>query len=136
MTDVLTPEQRSYNMSRIRAKDTKPELTLRRLLRERGIRNYRIRSDLPGRPDIVFPREKVAVFVDGCFWHMCPICYTEPATRKEFWTKKIEGNVQRDGKVNAELRAAGWTVLRIWEHDVRKDPEKTVSRIISALGRD
>ena len=121
MNDVLTKEQRSYNMSRIRGKNTIPELNLRKALRELGLRNYRVNSELPGTPDIIFPRSKVLVFVDGCFWHKCPLCYREPETRKEFWKHKIESNVDRDRINNELLSGLGWAVLRYWEHGIRKN---------------
>lgn len=133
MTDVLTPEQRKYNMSRIRAKDTSPELKLRRLLWENGIRGYRIHYNLPGKPDIVFTKKKTVIFVDGCFWHKCPECFSEPATRKDFWMKKINSNVDRDKHVNKELERQGWKVIRIWEHEIRKEPEVVVEKIRDLL---
>ena len=122
MTDVLTREQRTRNMSNIRGKNTGPELKLRKLLWSHGIRGYRIHYNLPGKPDIVFTKKKIAIFIDGCFWHKCPICFQEPETRKEFWMKKIQSNVERDDKVNLQLKSDGWTVMRFWEHDVRKNP--------------
>jgi DNA mismatch endonuclease (patch repair protein) len=133
MPDVLTKEQRSYNMSRIRGKNTKAELNLRRILREKGFRGYRIHYHLPGKPDIVFIRQKIAIFIDGCFWHKCPIHFTEPQSNKEFWMKKIDGNVKRDANVNEQLRKEGWTVLRFWEHEVKKEPEVVVLRILNYL---
>jgi DNA mismatch endonuclease (patch repair protein) len=116
MADVLTPEQRRLNMSRIRGKDTIPELVLRRGLHARGLRFRLHRKDLPGRPDIVFPRYRAAVLVHGCFWHGhdCPL-FKWPATRREFWQAKIEGNRARDLRNLAGLAAAGWRVLVVWE---------------------
>ena len=135
MTDVLTPEQRKKNMSRIRGKNTSPELKLRKMLWESGIRGYRVHYKLPGKPDIVFTRKKTAVFVDGCFWHKCPVCFRPPATNEEFWNEKLQKNVERDQRVNRELEELGWTVLRFWEHEVRKTPEDVVARILLALNR-
>lgn len=129
MPDVLTKEQRSYNMSRIRSKDTGAELRLRSMLRERGLRNYRIYYDLPGKPDIVFTKMKLVIFVDGCFWHKCPIDFVMPATRTEFWMKKIESNIRRDKETDEMLRKEGWSVLRFWEHQIRKEPEKVIAVI-------
>jgi len=120
-------------MSRIRAKNTDPEVKLRKLLFAEGFRGYRIHYNLPGKPDIVFKKKKIAIFVDGCFWHKCPVCFQEPETRKEFWMKKIQSNVDRAAKVNEQLRAEGWTVIRIWEHEIRKEPEKAVKKIIEVL---
>lgn len=133
MTDVLTPEQRKLNMSRIRSKDTSPEKKLRQMLRERGVRGYRIHYNLPGKPDIVFVRKKIAIFIDGCFWHKCPVCFREPATRKDFWMKKIQSNVMRDEKINTQLVEQGWHVIRIWEHQIRKEPEKVTASVISLI---
>jgi DNA mismatch endonuclease, patch repair protein len=130
MTDVLTVNQRSYNMSKIRGKNTTPEITVRRELRRLGLRNYRVHTDLKGKPDIVFPVRKLAVFIDGCFWHKCPVDYHTPATRHEFWAKKIDENVARDARVNSLLSKTGWEVVRIWEHEVRRNP-KAVARSIS-----
>ncbi|MHB8163075.1 MAG: very short patch repair endonuclease [Methanoregula sp.] len=133
MTDVLTPSQRKHNMSRIRAKNTGPEIKLRKLLCSQGIRGYRIHYNLPGKPDIVFIKKKIAVFIDGCFWHKCPVDFQEPETRKEFWIKKINSNVERDIKNTRQLQKEGWTVMRFWEHDVRKKPEEIVKKILEFL---
>jgi DNA mismatch endonuclease, patch repair protein len=133
MTDVLTPIERKYNMSRIRGKDTGPEIKLRKLLWSKGIRGYRIHYKLPGKPDIVFTKKKITIFIDGCFWHKCPICFQEPETRKEFWMKKIGTNVERDLKNTKQLKEEGWTVLRFWEHEIRKTPDKVVEKILQYL---
>jgi DNA mismatch endonuclease, patch repair protein len=133
MTDVLTPGQRTFNMSRIRGKNTGPEVKIRKMLFAHGIRGYRIHYDLPGKPDIVFIRKKVVVFIDGCFWHKCPDCFHEPETRKDFWMKKIGSNVARDERNDRQLTKDGWHVLHIWEHEVRKEPEQVVRQIIDLL---
>ena len=133
MTDVLTQEQRKFNMSRIQGKNTGPEVKLRKLLYSKGIRGYRIHYKLPGKPDIVFTKKKIAIFIDGCFWHKCPVCFQEPETRKEFWMKKIQSNIDRDKKVDEKLKNDGWTVIRIWEHEIRKEPENAVKKIITSL---
>lgn len=134
MPDVLTKAQRSYNMSRIRAKDTKAEMKLRMLLRQKGIRSYRLHYDLLGKPDIVFPKKKVAVFVDGCFWHKCPLHFVQPQTRKDFWMRKIESNVTRDRRTDEKLKQDGWFVLRFWEHEIEQCSDKVVSKILVSLG--
>ena len=116
MADVHTRKQRSYNMSRIRGKDTKPEIQLRKGLHARGFR-YRLHSkDLPGRPDIVLPKHNAVVFVNGCFWHghNCPL-FVVPETNTDFWTGKIGGNRQRDQRNREKLRAKGWRVMTVWE---------------------
>jgi DNA mismatch endonuclease, patch repair protein len=133
MTDVLTPAQRKLNMSRIKGKDTSPEIKIRKLLFSKGVRGYRINYKLTGKPDIVFLGKKVAVFIDGCFWHKCPIHFKEPETRKEFWLEKINRNVERDQMINIELKEAGWKVLRIWEHQVRENPDLVVTKIIEQI---
>ena len=133
MADVLTPEQRAYNMSRIRGKNTAPEVKLRKMLFANDIRGYRVHYNLLGRPDIVFIKKKIAIFIDGCFWHKCPVCFQEPETRKEFWMKKIQSNIDRDNKVRGLLKKEGWTVVRIWEHEIRKEPEKAARKIIALL---
>lgn len=133
MTDVLSKKQRSYNMSQIKGKNTKPEILLRKLLGLNNVKGYRIHHELIGKPDIVFPKKKIAVFIDGCFWHKCKKCFVEPETRKKFWIEKINGNVKRDKEVNRVLRKKGWKILRFWEHQVRKSPNKIVSKIIEEL---
>jgi DNA mismatch endonuclease (patch repair protein) len=116
---------RSRNMQANRRTGTKPEVILRTALHRLG---YRYRKDLllrvegvRVRPDIVFTRRKVAVFVDGCFWHACPQHGRQPATNEWYWAPKLERNVNRDSNVNAALRAAGWDVVRIWEHESLDD---------------
>ena len=133
MTDILTPSQRKYNMSRIRGKNTGPEIKLRKLLWTQGVRGYRIHYKLPGKPDIIFTKKKIAIFIDGCFWHKCPVCFQEPETRKEFWMKKIGSNVNRDLKNTLQLQDDGWTVLRFWEHEIRKTPDNVVEKILQYL---
>ena len=119
--DVLTKQQRSYNMSMIRGKNTSPELFVRKAISEKGIRGYRLHYKLQGKPDIVFPRRMIAIFIDGCFWHKCPECFIKPETNKSFWNKKIDSNVKRYNVVNSELKEKGWEIIRIWEHELRKE---------------
>ncbi len=136
MADRVGPETRSRIMRSIRSRGTSPELALESAVREdpRASRFGReSHAALPGTPDMSFPRRKVAVFVDGCFWHGCPSHFSVPSTNPEFWAGKIRGNRARDRRVDRALRSAGWTVLRFWEHRVRKDPGACVTRILSAL---
>jgi DNA mismatch endonuclease (patch repair protein) len=132
MVDVLTPAQRRLNMSRIRSKNTKPELLLRRGLHAIGFRFRLHRKDLPGRPDLVFPARRAVIFVHGCFWHGhdCPL-FRLPATRREFWQAKIDGNRSRDLRDRARLAAGGWRVLTIWECALR-GPGRLSSEIVFA----
>jgi DNA mismatch endonuclease, patch repair protein len=131
--DVLTPTQRSLCMSRIRGKNTKPEIALRTALWSLGLR-YRLHTPLPGRPDIVFSRSRLAVFVDGCFWHGCPEHGVKPKTNSAFWQTKLERNIARDLRTSASLKAAGWTVIRIWEHEICQDISEAVERVLQAIG--
>jgi DNA mismatch endonuclease (patch repair protein) len=132
MTDVLNRKQRSYCMSRIQGKDTGAELQLRKALWNLGIR-YRLRSSLPGRPDVVIVGARVAVFVDGCFWHQCPKHFTMPKSRRRFWATKIQNNRVRDRLVNGMLRKAGWKVIRVWEHEVESHLDFVCKRIASTI---
>ena len=121
MTDVLTPEQRSRCMSAIRSKNTKPEMIVRSVTHCMGYRFRLHRKDLPGKPDLVFPRRRKAIFVHGCFWHQHPNCRfaTRPATRAEFWAEKLDGNVARDEKHITALQELGWKVGVVWECEIR-----------------
>ena len=124
---------RSEQMARIRSRDTRPEVALRRLLWGAGLR-YRLHFSTPvGRPDIVFPGRKVAVFVDGCFWHGCPDHYVRPRSSGEFWAEKLATNVRRDTQQTRRLEEAGWRVCRVWEHEVFEHPKRAVKRIDSAV---
>lgn len=125
---------RSENMSRIRGKDTKPEILLRKALWAKGLR-YRLHFDLPGHPDLVFSKSRLAVFVDGCFWHGCPYHYSAPRTRADFWKSKLRRNVLRDMEVEDRLKAMDWRVLRIWQHEL-KDLGSVMERIIGIMETD
>lgn len=134
MPDVFTPQKRSEVMARIRGKGNKEtELALAVLLRRNRVIGWRRHAAITGRPDFVFRKQKVAVFVDGCFWHCCPKHSNMPANNRAFWERKLAGNRRRDRHVTATLRAAGWSVIRIWEHDIRTRPEICVSRIARAV---
>ena len=118
-------------MSRIRGRDTRPEMLLRKALWHAGYR-YRLRSDLPGSPDLVFPGARLAVFVDGCFWHGCPIHYSAPATRRDFWAAKLRRNVEHDFLVDDSLRDLGWRSFHVWQHEL-KEVGKLVARCAEVL---
>ena len=124
MVDVLTNDQRKYNMSQIKNKNTQPEIKFRKYLLSKGIRGYRIHLKILGKPDIVFSKYKIAVFIDGCFWHKCPKCFIEPETNKDFWMEKINGNVKRDKETNDILTKRGWKVIRFWEHEINNNINK------------
>lgn len=135
MADTLTNERRSWNMSRIRARNTGPELRLRSLLHRSGFRFRLHAKALPGKPDIVLPKFRTAIFVHGCFWHRHPGCRnaTTPSTRREFWQDKFDGNVRRDARNRTDLEAAGWTVLTVWECELKTDAEAIVCRLAREL---
>lgn len=126
------PLTRSEQMSRIRSRDTVPELLLRKAVWALGLR-YRVCVRLPGRPDIVFPRQKLVVFVDGCFWHGCPLHYVRPKSNTSYWSPKIEANIARDRRQEAALEEEGWHVLRLWEHEIEADPEGCARRVALTL---
>jgi len=120
-------------MQAIRAKGNKStELKMVKLFRENNITGWRRHLPLPGKPDFTFRKEKLTLFVDGCFWHRCPKCYREPKTNAEFWKNKIENNVKRDRKVTKELKQAGWSVFRLWECQLKK-PQRFLTRIQKKL---
>jgi DNA mismatch endonuclease (patch repair protein) len=136
--DVFTESKRSEVMSRIRGRGNKQtEVALAKLLRARGIKGWRRHLPVFGRPDFVFRERKVAIFVDGCFWHGCPKHSNMPANNRAFWQKKLTSNRRRDALVTKTLRRQGWRVLRIWEHDLSKDPDHCIERIqfVLSLGR-
>jgi len=134
MTDVFTKEKRSEVMSRIRSRgNLRTELRLIEIMRGAGITGWRRGQPVPGHPDFVFRRERVAVFVDGCFWHGCPKCYRRPKSNRKFWDAKAARNRARDAEVTRTLRRAGWTVVRIWEHALRH-PGRIAWRLGRALG--
>ncbi|MBL8516109.1 MAG: very short patch repair endonuclease [Betaproteobacteria bacterium] len=132
MSDVLTAAQRSLCMSKNRGKNTKLEIQLRHACFAAGLR-HRLHSKLPGRPDFVYPSAGVVVFVDGCFWHGCPEHYIAPAQRADFWKEKRRRNAERDSEVNRQLEELGWTVLRVWEHQIRKSMPSVVEQIRNAV---
>lgn len=125
MSDVHTPEQRSRNMAAIKGKNTKPEVRVRSLLHSLGYRFRLHRKDLPGKPDIVLPKHRTAIFVHGCFWHShdCRWGSVVPKTRPDFWAEKRRGNVDRDTKNAEALRASGWKVISVWECETRTEQE-------------
>jgi DNA mismatch endonuclease (patch repair protein) len=132
MADVFSKAKRSRVMSRIRSRGNKDtELRLIAILRRYRVVGWRRGQKLIGNPDFVFRNEKVAVFVDGCFWHGCPRCYRAPTSNEGYWTTKHARNRLRDKKVSRGLRRLGWRVVRIWEHQLRK-PESALKRILRA----
>ena len=121
MADVHSPETRSYNMSRIRGKDTKPEELVRKYLFSKGFRYRKNVTSLPGKPDIVLPKYKTCIFVNGCFWHGHKGCkyFVWPKSNLDFWKEKIEGNILRDQKNKSQLLKDCWTVITVWECELK-----------------
>lgn len=133
MADVFTKAKRSAVMSRIRGRGNKDtELALITLLRRHRVTGWRRNQNVFGKPDFLFRRNRLALFVDGCFWHGCPKHCKIPAGNRAFWKKKFTANKTRDRRVNRELRKLGWRVIRIWEHDLAKRGEACIRKIQAA----
>ena len=137
MTDIFDRRKRSEIMSRIRGRDTEPEMVVRRIAHGLGFRFRLHRKDLPGSPDLVFPRHRAVIMVHGCFWHRHPGCKyaTCPKTRIRFWEDKFAGNVVRDQRNEEALHERGWRVMVIWECETR-DRKAVATRIEELLGKD
>jgi DNA mismatch endonuclease (patch repair protein) len=124
-------------MAAIRSRGNKAtELILAKLFRAAGVKGWRRHAAIPGRPDFVFAKQRVAVFVDGCFWHGCAKHCRMPASNRKYWAAKIERNMQRDRATRKTLRKKGWTVLRVWEHELKRRPHNLLRRVDKALNAD
>ena len=136
--DVHSKEVRSYNMSRIKEKDTKPEETVRKYLFSQGFRYRKNDKRLPGTPDIVLPKYKTAIFVNGCFWHGHEGCkyFVWPKNNAEFWHKKIRDNIFRDQRKVKALDLLGWKVIVVWECKIKSDKENTLKNLIKEIKDD
>ncbi len=121
--DNLSKNQRSYCMSRIKSVDTKPELSFRRYIWEKGLRGYRLHKNIIGKPDISFSKKNIAVFIDGCFWHKCPICFREPKSDNGYWKNKLHNNQMRDQQINKTLKSQNIRVVRFWAHEIKNNME-------------
>jgi DNA mismatch endonuclease (patch repair protein) len=133
MADIVSTEQRSRIMSRIRGKNTKPELLIRKGIHRLGFRYRLHRNDLPGKPDLVFPKYRAVVLIHGCFWHGhdCQL-FREPATNKEFWSLKIMANRENDVRKAAALESSGWRILTVWECSIR-GKQKSVKEVVDRI---
>jgi DNA mismatch endonuclease, patch repair protein len=131
MADVFTKEKRSEVMSRIRGKANKEtEMALINIFKEYHVNGWRRNQNLFGKPDFTFRNIRLVIFVDGCFWHCCPLHATWPANNQEFWEKKLNANKARDRQVTRELKKQGWRVMRIWEHELQtRNRPKLIARI-------
>lgn len=129
MADKFSKAKRSAIMSRIRSKNTSLEVEFRKLLWKNGLGRYRIHYNLPGKPDIVYVSKKIVVFLDGDFWHGYNWKKLGKVPPRKYWQKKIQKNIDRAKKYNKMLKKEGWKVIRIWEHDIRKNEEKCIKKI-------
>ena len=138
MADVLSKEQRKRCMSNVKGKNTKPEIMVRKYLFEHGYRYRLHRKDLPGKPDIVLPKYKTAIFINGCFWHGHKDCkyFTLPETNTEFWKSKIDSNIKRDKESHDELSKLGWKVIDIWQCNLKKDKTLTLENLIKSINNE
>ena len=136
--DKVSPETRSRVMARVRStRNRSTEWKIRVALMRAGVRGWKLNAkDIPGHPDFSFPVQRIAVFLDGCFWHGCRKCRRVPASNTEYWNAKISRNRLRDRRVSATLRSRGWRVLRIWEHEITRSPTDVTRKILSVLQRD
>lgn len=133
MSDDRSPSARSATMARVRSQDTGPEILLRKAMYQRGLRGWRChRRSLPGRPDVAFGRARLAVFVDGAFWHGHPSKYW-PGRSGPYWDEKIKRNMERDRAANEALADLGWRTLRLWDFEVEADPMLAAERVWTAL---
>jgi DNA mismatch endonuclease, patch repair protein len=133
MADVFTREKRSEIMSRVKDRDNAAtEIFLVRTFRNHGIIGWRRRAPIFGKPDFIFRKRRLAIFVDGCFWHGCPVHGTLPRTNRDFWRQKLARNRKRDRLVDRTLKQLGWTPLRVWQHELR-DPERVIRRVQKVL---
>ncbi len=139
MADVHSPETRSYNMSMIHCRDTKPEERVRKYLFSHGFRYSKNDSKLPGKPDVVLPKYKTVIFINGCFWHMHENCkyFSWPKSNVDFWKEKITKNVERDNKKQLELQQLGWNVITIWECQLKGEKfNQTMSELENSIRKN
>ena len=135
MTDKLTPEKRSWNMSRIRSQDTKFEVKVRQYLFSKGFRFRKNDKRYPGKPDVVLPKYKTVIFINGCFWHMHEGCryFVWPKSNIEFWRDKLESNVANDKAHHQQLHDMGWNVIVLWECELKSEFESVMDTVIKSL---
>ncbi len=134
MTDTVSKKKRSEIMSRVKSKDSKIETSFRKKLWKQGFRYHKNSSKYFGKPDIVLPKYKTVIFIDSCFWHGCKKHCRMPAAHKDYWTRKVERNKNRDKEVLRYYnKKQGWKIFRIWEHELAKNPQKAMIKIVSLL---
>ncbi len=133
MADTVSKKKRSEIMGTVRSKDTKMEIAFRKAIWRKGFRYSKNSSKYFGKPDIVLKKYKTVIFLDSCFWHGCKKHCRIPIARKKYWTEKIERNKQRDKEVNSYYKKVGWKIIRVWEHDIKRNPEKIIKSISDIL---
>jgi len=133
--DIFSRKKRSEIMSKVRNKDSKIEILFRKEIWKAGFRYRKNPTNYFGKPDLVLKKYKTVVFVDSCFWHGCKRHREFPKTRKRFWENKISGNIKRDKKVNSHYKKVGWSIIRVWEHDVKNNLNKIVSKVTTGLNK-
>lgn len=133
MPDDMTFEERSRTMSRIRSRWTKQEKLMHEALNIAGIA-HKMHPKILGNPDLTIPNQNIAVFLNGCFWHKCPICYKPPKSNKEYWLPKLDRNVQRDLASQERLKSSGWEVLIIWEHEIKRLSAEDLVKLLGSKG--
>ena len=138
MSDTISPKKRSWNMSRIRDKDTSIEVKVRKYLFSKGYRFRKNDKRFPGKPDIVLPKYKTVIFIQGCFWHQHPGCKraTMPKSRTDYWLNKLSHNVEKDRQNTATLSSNGWNVITIWECEINKHFDETMEKVIMSIPND
>ncbi|HEX8218515.1 MAG TPA: very short patch repair endonuclease [Chloroflexia bacterium] len=132
MPDTFSPQKRSEIMRRVKGKNTSLEMKVRSALHRRGLR-YRLSYALPGKPDLVFVKAHIAVFIDSCFWHGCSQHVRMPNSNQEYWQVKIRRNVERDAKTNELYKELDWRIIRVWEHELKEDFEGCITRLQQAV---
>ena len=132
MPDAFSKKTRSRIMSRIRSKNTEPEIALKKLLKGAY---FRYQPKAYGKPDFALKNKRIAIFIDGCFWHKCPICYKKPKSNVAYWIPKIKRNVQRAKEVENKLKKEGWKVVRIWEHEVMSKKKNYIRKVKALLNK-
>lgn len=133
MADNLNPADRTRTMQAVKSKDSKMEVKFRSSLWRRGFRFFKNVKSLPGKPDVVFPKKKIAIFLDSCFWHGCPLHLKLPVSNADYWRNKIEKNRNRDKEINTIYKEMNWKILRIWEHDLKTDFESCLVKVTQNL---
>lgn len=133
MTDIFSKTKRSEVMSKIRSKETKLEVKFRKSLWAKGCRYRKNALGWFGKPDLLLKKRKTVIFVDSCFWHGCEKHFKLPATKKKFWKTKIDRNKQRDREVTRYYKSQGWAIIRVWEHEIKKDRERTTEKVARLL---